>query len=51
MKLALSWVCYHIGNIISLTLMRWGLGYPTYNQFMIWSSWLDEDGIIWKDVK
>ena len=51
MKLALSWICYHIGNIISLTLMRWGLGYPTYNRLMIWSSALDRDGVIWKEVK
>jgi hypothetical protein len=31
--------------------MRWGLGYPTYNRLMIWSSALDRDGVIWKEVK
>ena len=51
MKLAMSWVFYHIGNIISLTFMRVGLGYPTYARLMIWSSNLDKDGAIWKDAK
>jgi hypothetical protein len=51
MKLALSWIFYHIGNITSLTLMRLGHGYGFYNRMMIWSSALDEHGKIWKDVK
>ena len=51
MKLAMSWICYHIGNITSLTLMRWGYGYGFYNKVMLLSSDLDEHGKIWKDVK
>jgi hypothetical protein len=51
MKLALSWICYQIGDLISLTLMRFGYAYSVYNKMMIWSSALDEHGKIWKNVK
>jgi len=51
MKLALSWICYYIGDFISITFMRWGLGYPAYNRLMTWSSDLDENRVLWKDVK
>jgi len=51
MKLALSWICYHIGDFISITFMRFGWGYSTYNRLMVWSSNLDKDGVIWKDAK
>ena len=49
--IALSWVLYHIGDIISNTFMRFGWGYSVYNNVMIWSSKLDKEGRIWKDVK
>ena len=51
MKLALSWLLYHLGDIISLTLMRCGYGYGFYNKVMLLSSDLDEHGKIWKNVK
>ena len=51
MKLALSWICYAIGDLISLTTMRLGIGYSAYNKLMLWSSDLDEHGIIWKNIK
>jgi hypothetical protein len=51
MKLALSWLLYHLGDIVSVTIMRWGYGYGFYNKVMLLSSDLDEHGKIWKDVK
>ena len=51
MKLALSWICYQIGDLISLTLMKFGYAYSIYNKFMIWSSELDEHKKIWKNAK
>lgn len=51
MKLTLSWICYQIGDLVSLTLMRFGYGYGFYNKVMLLSSDLDEHGKIWKDVK
>jgi hypothetical protein len=51
MKLALAWICYWIGDLISITLMRYGYGYSLYNKLMLLSSDLDDKGIIWKDVK
>jgi len=53
MKLLLSKILYHIGDIISLTTMRWGDGYgwKVYNKVMLWSVDLDKNGKIWKYVK
>ena len=53
MKLLLSKILYHIGDIISLTTMRWGDGYgwKAYNKIMLWSVDLDQNGKIWKYVK
>jgi len=51
MKLALSWICYWIGDLISITLMRYGYGYSLYNKLMLLSSDLDDKGVIWKDAK
>ena len=51
MKSLLSLICYAIGGLISLTTMRLGIGYSAYNKLMLWSSDLDEHGIIWKNVK
>ena len=51
MKLALSWICYQIGDLISLTLMRLGYGCGFYNKVMLLSSDLDKHGKIWKEIK
>lgn len=53
MNLLLSKILYHIGDIISLTTMRWGDGYgwKVYNKIMLWSVDLDKNGKIWKFVK
>lgn len=53
MKLLLSKILYHIGDILSLTTMRWGDGYgwKVYNKVMLWSVDLDQNGKIWKYVK
>lgn len=53
MKLLLSRVLYHIGDIISFTTMKWGdgFGYSAYRQIMLWSCNLDTGGKIWKYVK
>ena len=48
MKLALAWVCYCVGDLISITLMRFGIGYSLYNKLMLLSSDLDDKGVIWK---
>jgi hypothetical protein len=53
MKLLLSKILYHIGDIISLTTMRLGDGYgwKVYNKIMLWSVDLDQNGKVWKYVK
>ena len=53
MKLLLSRIFYVIGDLISITTMRWGdgYGYPLYNKLMLWSVDLDTHGKIWKFVK
>jgi len=53
MKLFISKILYHIGDIISLTIMRFGDGYgwKAYNKIMLWSVDLDQHGKIWKHVK
>ena len=53
MKLLLSKILYHIGDIISLTTMRLGDGYgwKIYNKIMLWSVDLDQNGKVWKYVK
>ena len=48
MKLALAWVCYLAGHIISETILRFGYGYSIYNKLMLFSSDLDDNGVIWK---
>ena len=50
MKLILAHVFYYLGDFVS-RLMYWdwlGFLYPVYNKLMIWSSDLDEEGVIWK---
>jgi len=48
MKLAIAWICYWIGDFISITIMRYGYGYSLYNKLMLLSSDLDDNGVIWK---
>ena len=49
MKLALAWICYAIGDAISLTILKFGWGYSIYNKLMLLSSDLDDKGRIWKN--
>ena len=53
LKETLSRILYHIGDILSLTTMRFGDGYGwrIYNKIMLWSVDLDKNGKIWKYVK
>jgi len=53
LKETLSRILYHIGDILSLTTMRFGDGYgwKIYNKIMLWSVDLDKNGKIWKYVK
>jgi hypothetical protein len=53
MRLALSYILYIIGDIISRTLTLWGdgCGFKIYNKVMLWSVDLDNEGKIWKHVK
>jgi len=48
MKLALAWICYWIGDLMSITIMRYGYGYSLYNKLMLFSGKLDDKGVIWK---
>ena len=52
-KLFLSHLLYHLGDLISRTTMRWGkgYGYSIYNGIMLASVDLDPDGKLWKKVK
>ena len=51
MKLALSWVLYWLGDIISRTILRLGIGYGLYKTLMLWSVDLDDKFDVWKEVK
>jgi len=51
MKLVLSWLLYFLGDIISRTLLRTGLGYGLYKTLMLWSVELDDKFNVWKEVK
>jgi hypothetical protein len=51
MKLALSWLLYRLGDTISRTILRLGIGYRFYSKVMLLSSDLDKHGKIWKEVK
>jgi len=50
MKLALSFLCYHLGDLVSRTFLRIGIGYRVYNRLMGWSVALDPENRIWKEV-
>ena len=51
MKLALSWVMYWLGDIISRTILRLGIGYGLYKTLMLWSVELDDKFDVWKEIK
>jgi len=51
MKLALSWVLYWLGDVISRTILRLGIGYGLYKTLMLWSIELDDKFDVWKEVK
>ena len=51
MKLALSWVLYWLGDVISRTILRLGIGYGLYKTLMLWSVELDDEFDVWKEVK
>jgi len=51
MKQALSKLLYFLGDIISHTLLRMGLGYGLYKTLMLWSVELDDKFDVWKEVK
>ncbi len=48
-----SRILFYIGDTISNLLYFERMGvilYPVYKKLMIWSSELDKDGVIWKDI-
>ena len=51
MKQALSKLFYFLGDIISRTLLRMGLGYGLYKTLMLWSVELDDKFNVWKEVR
>jgi hypothetical protein len=51
MKQALSQLFYFLGDTISRTLLRAGIGYVLYKTFMLWSIELDDKFDLWKEVK
>jgi hypothetical protein len=51
MKQALSRLFYFLGDTISRTLLRTGIGYGLYRTFMFCSLELDERFDVWKEVK
>jgi hypothetical protein len=51
MKLALSLVLYWLGDVISRTILRLGIGYGLYKTLMLWSVDLDDKFDVWKEVK
>ena len=51
MKLVLSWVMYWLGDVISRTILRLGIGYGLYKTLMLWSVELDDKFDVWKEIK
>jgi len=53
MKFLLSYILYKIGDLISITTMKWGngFGYTLYSKVMHMSVNLDTNNKIWKPVK
>ena len=51
MKLALSWLLYWLGDVISRTILRLGIGYGLYKTLMLCSVELDDKFDVWKEIK
>jgi len=54
LKLIASKILFYLGDTLSNLLYFEWMGaflYPVYKKLMIWSSELDKDGVIWKDIK
>ena len=51
MKQNFSRLFYFLGDTISRTLLRIGIGYSLYRTFMLWSIDLDDKFDVWKEVK
>ena len=51
MKQSLSWILYYLGDVISRTILRLGIGYGLYKTLMLWSVELDDKFDVWKEVK
>jgi hypothetical protein len=49
-KLALSWILYTLGDLVSRLMYYVDSGtlYTIYNKLMIWSCYLDPAGKIWE---
>ena len=52
-RIILSKFLYHVGDLVSkfLYFNCFSWLYPLYRKFMIWSSELDKDNVIWKNKK
>lgn len=51
MRTALSWLLYHLGDLVSRTSLQYGYGYRLYNKLMCWSVKLDVNYAVWKSIK
>ena len=51
MKQSLSWILYYLGDVISRTILRLGIGYGLYKTLMLWSVELDDKFDVWKEIK
>lgn len=51
MRTALSWLLYHLGDLVSRTSLRYGYGYRLYNKLMCWSVKLDVDYAVWRSIQ
>jgi hypothetical protein len=47
-RLGIAWACYWMGDIVSNTTLRLGIGYRLYSRLMRISCELDKDEVIWK---
>lgn len=42
------YITYFLGDLISRTTMRFGIGYRLYSKLMLYSSELDTEDLLWK---
>lgn len=47
----LSKIFYHLGDIVSITLLPLGVGWKLYQKLMLISVDLDKNFDVWKEVK